>query len=409
MSEHSKGETVLIVGAGHGAGQACVSLRQEGFEGKIILIGEEPYLPYQRPPLSKKFLAGEIGIDRVHFKPPEFYIDADIEFHLKTRVEKIDREGGCVTLQDGKTLSYDKLILATGARVRELNCPGHELAGVHYLRTIQDVEALQRNFNAGQRLVIVGAGYVGLEVAAVAVKHGLEVTVLEMEPRVLARVTGPEMSSFFQDVHKKAGVDIRLSQVVSAFEGEGQLARVICASGDIVEADLAIIGIGIVPNQELAQEAGISCNNGISVDTYGRTDDPEVFAIGDCTEHPNEIYDRRVRLESVHNALEQAKTVAATICGKDKPYAQVPWFWSDQYDLKLQIAGLSHGYDRVILRGDPATRKFAAFYLQDGVLIAVEAVNAAPEYMMGRKLIGERARVAPERLADLSISMKEMA
>lgn len=409
MSDDARLETVLIVGAGHAAGQACASLRQEGFEGKIILIGDEPYLPYQRPPLSKKFLSGEIGVDRVHFKPPEFYIDADIEFKLETRVAAIDRQSRLVTLEGGDELAYDKLILATGSRVRRLACPGHELEGVHYLRTIGDVELLQRNFDSGKRLVIVGAGYVGLEVAAVASKLGLEVTVLEMEERVLARVTGPEMSAFFQDVHKGAGVDIRLAHVVSAFEGDSRLERVVCANGDVVAADLAIIGIGIVPNVELAQDAGLTCNNGISVDECGRTDDPKIFAIGDCTEHPNEIYGRRVRLESVHNALEQAKTVAAMICGKEKPYAQVPWFWSDQYDLKLQIAGLSHGYDRVILRGDPETRKFAAFYLQEGVLIAVEAVNAAPEYMVGRKLIGTRARIAPERLADLSVSMKEMS
>jgi 3-phenylpropionate/trans-cinnamate dioxygenase ferredoxin reductase subunit len=409
MADPGSVETIVIVGAGHAAGQACVSLRQEGYDGKILLIGEEPYLPYQRPPLSKKFLAGEIGIDRVHLKPPEFYIDADIEFHLKTRVTAIDRPHRAILLENGDRLSYDKLILATGTRVRQLDCPGHQLPGIHYLRTIADVERLQRDFTAGKRLVIVGAGYVGLEVAAVATKLGLDVTVLEMESRVLARVTGPEVSDFFQQVHREEGVDIRLNHAVSAFEGEDRLQRVVCANGDTLEADLAIIGIGILPNQELAEAADLACGNGILVDEHCRTEDPDIYAIGDCTEHPSELFGRRVRLESVHNALEQAKTAAASLCGHEKAYAQVPWFWSDQYDLKLQIAGLSDGYDRLVLRGEPDTRKFAAFYLKEGVLIAVDAVNAAPEYMVGRKLIGEKAVVDPERLADVTIAMKEMA
>lgn len=402
-------DTIVIVGAGHASGQAAASLRQEGFEGKITLIGEEPYLPYQRPPLSKKFLAGELTIDRVYFKPPEFYDDAHVDVRLNSRVTTLDRGAKEVVTEDGSRISYDKLILTTGSRVRELRCPGSELAGIHYLRTIDDVEAIKGQFIAGKRMVIVGAGYVGLEVAAVAVKHGLEVSVLEMEERVLARVTSPEISQYFHDVHSEAGVNLLYGHGVSSFEGASRLERVTCGNGTSLDADLAIVGIGILPNVELAEEAGLDCDNGIKVDTHCRTSDPDIFAAGDCTQHPNEIYDRRIRLESVHNALEQAKTAAASACGKDKPYVQVPWFWSDQYDLKLQMAGLNQGYDEVVLRGDPAGRKFAAFYLKAGQLIAVDAINAAPEYMMGRKLIGEKARVAPERLGDINISMKEVA
>lgn len=400
-------ERFVIVGAGHAAGQLAASLRQGGFEGEIVLIGDEPYIPYQRPPLSKKFLAGEIEIDRVYFKPPEFYEEAKVTLRLGETVSVLSASEKTLTLTSGETLSYDKLALTTGSRVRKINCPGSDLEGLHYLRTIDDVEGLREEFKASKKLVIVGAGYIGLEVAAVARQHGLDVLVLEMESRVLARVTSPEMSAFFQEVHRQAGVDIRLETALSAFEGDGRLERVVCGD-ETFEADLALIGIGIVPNVELAEAAGIACDNGIVVDAFCQTSDANIFAAGDCTNLPSGLYGRRVRLESVHNALEQAKTAAAAMLGTQETYDQVPWFWSDQYDLKLQIAGLAQGYDEVVLRGDPGTRKFAAFYLQGGRLIAVDAINAAPEYMMGRKLIGEKAVVSPERLADTSISMKEV-
>ncbi|TNE59484.1 MAG: pyridine nucleotide-disulfide oxidoreductase [Alphaproteobacteria bacterium] len=409
MTADTQPEVIVIVGAGHGAGQCAASLRQEGFEGKIVLIGEEPYLPYQRPPLSKKFLSGELTIERVYFKPADFYETAEVDVRLNTRVTEIDRGAKEVVTEDGTRIAYDKLILTTGSRVRELRAPGADLKGIHYLRTIDDVEGLKTDFTAGKHMVIVGAGYVGLEVAAVALKHGLEVTVLEMEPRVLARVTSPEVSQFFHDVHTEAGVNILYGHAVTEFKGEDRLQEAVLSNGSTLRADIALIGIGILPNMELAEAAGIACHNGIQVDELCRTSDPDVFAAGDCTEHPNPIYGRRIRLESVHNALEQAKTAAAAALGKEKPYAQVPWFWSDQYDLKLQMAGLNQGYDEVVLRGDPTSRKFAAFYLKDGVLIAVDAINAAPEYMIGRKLIGEKAKVAPARLRDINVNMKEVA
>ncbi len=406
----SPNETYVIVGAGHAAGQLAASLRQEGFEGKIVLVGEEAQLPYQRPPLSKKYLSGEFGLERVYFKPPDFYDAAKVETRLATRVTRIDRDAKTLTLESGDTLGYNKLALTTGSRVRKLPILGADLAGIHYLRTVDDVDGMRSGFEPGKSLVIIGGGYIGLEVAAVATSHGLKVTVLEMESRVLKRVTSPELSGFFEEVHCTRGVEIKCKTAIAAFESgsDGKLAFAVTADGEKIPADIALLGVGILPNTELAAEAGLEAQNGVRVDEFCRTADPDIFAAGDCTDHPSALYDRRIRLESVHNALEQAKTAAAAMCGNLKAYDQVPWFWSDQYDLKLQIAGLSTGYDTVVQRGDPATNKFALFYLKDSVLIAVDAVNAAPEYMMGRRLIGDRAIIAPERLSDTSISMKEM-
>ncbi len=407
--EDRTGEAVVIVGAGQAAGQTVTSLRQEGFAGRIVLIGDEAYVPYQRPPLSKKFLSGELGLERVYIKPEAYFADQGVALKLGRRATAIDRSAKTLTLEDGEVVPYGRLVLATGSRVRRLPVPGEDLSGVHYLRGIDDVIAIREYFATGSRLVIVGGGYIGLEVAAVAVKAGVAVTVLEMEQRVLARVTAPELSDFFEGVHRAAGVDIRTGMRVSGFEGaDGALTAVQCTDGSRIPSDFAIVGIGIMPNVELASEAGLACDNGIIVDEHGQTEDPDIFAVGDCTNHPNDLVGRRIRLESVQNAIDQAKAAAAAICGRFTPYTQVPWFWSDQYDLKLQIAGLSEGYDQMVLRGDPASKAFAAFYLRDGTVIAVDAVNAVPEFMIGKKLIAAGARVAPERLGDLSISMKDL-
>ena len=402
---------VIIVGAGHAAGQAVASLRSEGYEGPITVIGDEPYVPYQRPPLSKKFLAGEIDIDRVYFKPPDFYEKSNAEMVLGRKVVEVERPKKIVHLDDGSTRGYDKLILATGSRVRELNIPGFDLDGVFYLRTIEDVEAIQSKFNEGGKMVVVGGGYIGLEVAAVAAQRGIDVTVLEMAPRVLARVVDPILSKFYTKAHTDAGVKIETGVTVSGFEGSnGKIEKIDCGDGKTFDADFVIVGVGIIPNVELADEAGLKVENGIAVDELCRTEDPDIYAIGDCTNHPNPILGTRLRLESVHNALEQGKTAAASICGKEKPYAQVPWFWSDQYDLKLQIVGLSAGYDEVVVRGDPENeRSFAVFYLKDGVMIASDAVNRAPEHMMSRRLIAAKAKIPAAKLADESINMKDMA
>lgn len=402
-------QSLVILGAGQAAGQAIASLRQAGFAGPIALVGEEAAPPYQRPPLSKKYLAGEWGLDRVELKPAAFYSEAGVDMRLGIRAEAIDRKTGRVQLSRGGAVPYDRLIIATGSRVRRLNVPGADLEGVFYLRAAADVDAIRPYLQKGRRLAVIGGGYIGLEVAAVARQHGLDVSVIEMTERCLNRVVAPEVSAFFEAVHRAAGVKIITGERLSGFEGRAHVGRVVCASGLAIDVDFAVIGVGIVPNQEIAAAAGLECDNGIWVDEQARTSDETIYAAGDCANLPSGLYGRRIRLESVHNAIEQAKTAAASICGKPAPYDQVPWFWSDQYDLKLQIAGLNQGYDQVVVRGDPKARKFAAFYLKDGRLIAVDAVNAAPEYMMGRKLVGERARIVPERLADLNIPMKEMA
>ena len=401
-------ESLVIVGAGQAASQLVASLRTEGFGGAITLVGDEAYIPYQRPPLSKAFLAGELARERLFIKPEEFYAEAKVELHLKTRATAIDRARKVVKLESGKELPYTTLAITTGSRVRKLPLTGADLPGCYYLRGIADVELLQDKLKAGNRAVIIGAGYIGLEVAAVAAKHKLKVTVLEALPRVMARATCPELSAFYEDVHKKAGVDIRCNTKIDAIETNGAALTVKTSAGP-VDADFVLIGIGIVPNVELATDAGLKVDNGIVVDQFARTEDPAIYSIGDCANLPCTYSTTgRVRLESVQNAIDQAKHAAAAICGKPKPYNEVPWFWSDQYDLKLQIAGLADPQDQIVLRGDPASRSFAAFHLRDGVIVAVEAVSAAPEYMMGRRLIAARAKVAPDRLADKAVPMKDM-
>lgn len=401
-------ETFVIIGAGHAAGQAAASLRQNGFEGRIVLIGEEPYIPYQRPPLSKKFLSGELEIERLYFKPPEFYEQANIEIRLKARGDVLDAGNKTVTLEDGETIAFDKALITTGARVRKLALPGSDLPGIHYVRSIEDIHALQKDFGPGKHLAVIGGGYIGLEVAAVARQKGLEVTVLEAAPQLLARVAAPELAAFFVRVHREEGVRVRLNVSVTGFTGEAHAAHVLIDAEDPLKVDAVVIGIGVLPNIELAEAAGLHVDNGIVVDEQCRSSHPDIFAAGDCTMHPNSLLGKNLRLESVHNALEQAKTAAANMCGKDVRYAQIPWFWSDQYDLKLQMAGLSQGYDEMVVRGDITTRSFALFYLKQGRLIATDAVNRAPEFMMSKKLIADRAVIAPERLKDESIAMKQI-
>ncbi len=404
-------ESVVIVGAGHAAGQAAISLRQGGWQGSISIVGEEPYPPYQRPPLSKKFLAGELPLERLYLRPEKFYAEHGIELRLGTRVTAIEREARRLTLGDVGTLAYDKLILATGSQVRRLELPGSELTGVHYLRNIRDVEGLRAGFRPGARLVIIGAGYIGLEVAAVATRAGLQVTVLEAADRVMGRVVSPETSAFYQRAHAQAGVELRLNTPPGTrLIGEQRLAGVVEGDGREHAADLVLIGVGVRPATALAEAAGLACDNGIVVDEYCRSSDPDILAIGDCTNHPNPLFDRRLRLESVHNAQEQAKTAAQTLLGKLQAYADVPWFWSDQYDLKLQIAGLGDPRLARVVRGDPDTRSFAVFYLDsDDRLMAVEAVNSPREFMFGRKLIAAAARVEPREIADSGRDFKALA
>ena len=399
---------MVIVGAGHAAGQVVASLRQKKFAGRIVLIGEESWLPYQRPPLSKKFLAGALSAERLYFKPASFYDDPDIEVHLGTRITAIDRDTCSVISGDGDVFTYDKLVLALGSRPRTLSLPGADLAGIHYLRGIDDVLEIQAAIQSGQRLVIVGAGYIGLEVAAVTVMLGVDVTVVEMEDRVMSRVVSPQLSEFYQQEHQAHGVTLKLSTGTSGFSGSKKLQYVLLDNGDKLAADLVVVGVGIVPNIELADAAELETENGIVVDDRCRTSDAKIYAVGDCTFHPNAVLGRSLRLESVHNALEQAKTAASNICGEEATYAQVPWFWSDQYDLKLQIVGLSQGYDEVVMRGDPLTRSFACLYLRDGQLIAVDAVNSPKDFMQSKALIANRARIDPRQLANTEVALKDL-
>jgi 3-phenylpropionate/trans-cinnamate dioxygenase ferredoxin reductase subunit len=400
-------EKIVIIGAGQAAAQAVATLHAEGAKAAITIVGDEAYPPYQRPPLSKAYLAGTFERERLFLKPDAFYTEAKCEVILNATATVIDRAGRRVSLKDGRTLAYDKLLLATGSRVRRIPIPGAELSGVHYLRDIADVDKLRPAFAKGARLAVVGGGYIGLEVAAVARKYGLEVDVFEAMDRLMARAVSPRVSEFYERVHSDAGVRFHLKMGVEAFEGSSKI-EAIRAGGKSWPCDLVLVGIGIVPNENIAKAAGLPCDDGIVVNEFAETADPAIFAAGDCTRHIGRD-GHPVRLESVQNAIDQAKHAALAMLGRHTPYSEVPWFWSDQYDLKLQIAGLAWPNDETVLRGDPANRKFAVFHLREGRVVAVEAVNAPPEYLVGRKLIHDRVAIAPAKLADTSIPMKNIA
>lgn len=396
---------MVIIGAGHAAGQAAASLRQEKYEGPITIIGDEPHIPYQRPPLSKQYLSGEQAIERVYLRPEKFYDDKDVTLKLGVSATEIDREAKQVVLDSGETVPYDKLIIATGSRPRILNIEGSDLKGIHYLRTIADVDAIRNEMAAGKNLVIVGGGYIGLEVASVGIEKGLNVHVLEMESRILQRVTTPEMSEYYHNLHSGRGVNIHTDTMVSGFAGSEQVEQVLCGDASF-DADLVIVGIGIIPNIELAQAAGLECDNGIVVDDHCRTSDPEIYAAGDCTNHPNPLLDRRLRLESVPNAMEQARVCVSNMLGGDKVYAAMPWFWSDQYELKLQMVGFSADGDEHVLRGNMEENQFAVFYLNNGKVAAADAVNNPKEFMVCKQLVGKA--VDPAALANPETELKDL-
>lgn len=400
-------DTIVVAGGGHAAAQVVDSLRRDGFAGRLVLVASEPVLPYQRPPLSKKFLAGELEADRLPIRPASFYETIRCEVITGNGVAAIDTAARSVRLADGAKLGYDKLVLAIGGHARPLPVPGAGLDGVTVLRTLADVNAIRARLKPASRIVIAGAGYIGLECAATFRKLGHDVTVIEMMDRVMSRVVAPEMSAFYAAEHASHGVKILTAKRVAAFHGNGRIETVECSDGGRVPADLALVGIGLVPNTDVAEAAGIRCDDGIAVDENCRTSDPNVYAVGDCCSHPSPRYGRRIRLESVDNAFEQAKSAAANICGKATVHDKTPWFWSDQYELKLQIVGLSQQYDRVVLRGDPATRSFSCCYLKDGELIALDAVNHAKDFMAARKLIAERARPDLARLGDDAVALRD--
>jgi 3-phenylpropionate/trans-cinnamate dioxygenase ferredoxin reductase subunit len=403
------GANVVILGAGHAGGTAAALLRQYGHTGPISLIGDEPLAPYQRPPLSKAWLKGEADADSLALKPLEFYAEHQIDFRPNLRAVKLRRSDKVVELSDGSTLAYDILILATGARAIKLPVPGADLAGLLELRTAADAEALKAAVGPGKRLAVVGGGYIGLEVAASGRALGAEVVVIERESRLLARVACEALSSFFRGVHETHGVIFEMGASVTGFVGEnGHVTGVTLADGRTLPCDAAVIGVGATPNDELAAESGLETARGVVVDLEARTSDPSIFAIGDVAHRPMPIYDRMFRMESVPNALEQAKQAASAITGRPAPAGEVPWQWSDQYDLKLQIAGYAFDTDEVLLRGDPASGKFAVFHLKGDQIQSVEAINSPPEFMMGKQLIGNRKPVSKAKLSDLSVSMKEV-
>ncbi len=401
-------EHAVIVGASHAAAQLAASLRQGGWDGKISIVGEEAIAPYQRPPLSKAYLAGDKHSDELLIRPLTFYEKSGIDLVLGTRVTAIDRQSKTITLHDGGSIPYTKLALTTGARVRKLAIPGHELDGVFYLRDLNDVDRIRGYIGPGKSAVIIGGGYIGLETAASMRKLGMQVTVLEALPRVLQRVTAPEVSAFYSRVHGEEGVNIITEASIERLTGKASVEAVTMADGTCFQADLVVIGVGVVPATELAEAAGLAVDNGIVVDEFACTSDPDIVAAGDCTNHYNPIYEHRLRLESVQNATDQAKTAANTLCGKLAAYRALPWFWSDQYDLKLQIAGLSQGFDRVVLRGaSDSGRSFAAFYFDGDRLLAVDAVNRPKEFMMTRRALAADMRADAEKLADESIDIQQ--
>jgi 3-phenylpropionate/trans-cinnamate dioxygenase ferredoxin reductase component len=409
----ARAEDIVIVGAGHAAGELACALRTNRFDGNLLIIGDEPYLPYQRPALSKGFLAGDLSAEQLFIRSPASLEQSDIRVLSSTRVTSIDRMRKTLAMSDGTCIGYKRLVLATGGRPRRLALSDARLedaTNIHYLRTIDHVASMRPAFEKGRKLVIVGGGYIGLEVAAVARQKGVEVTLLEAMPRLLSRVTAPEMSEFYLRTHRAAGVTILLDTQVTGFSfgDTGRVTGVETAAGLTVPADLVLIGIGLIPNVELALGAGLAIDNGIAVDECGRTTDPQIFAVGDCCSHYSKYAGRRVRLESVPNAVEQARSVAAMLLGQVKPYESVPWFWSDQYKLKLQMVGLNDGHDSVVFRGSTLTHSFLAFYLRNGTLIAVDAVNRMKEFNICKKLVAARVRPHLGQLDDESVPLGEL-
>jgi 3-phenylpropionate/trans-cinnamate dioxygenase ferredoxin reductase component len=402
--------SVVIVGAGHGGVQAAASLREEGYGGAITLISAEPHLPYQRPPLSKAYLKGNMEADGLPLRAAQFYTERSIDLLLGETATRIDRGARRVELASGKSLAYDCLVLATGARQRPLDVPGIDLNGVLVLRDLTDARALRVRIDAARRVVVVGAGFIGLEIAATAVGLGREVTVVEVSPRPLGRAVSPATSAFFLQAHQAFGAQMLLGAGVVALHGQGgAVTQLELSDGSRLPADLAIVGIGILPEDRLAREAGLACDNGIIVDEHLQTSDPRISAIGDCALFPSAVLGFPVRLESVQNAVDQAKTVARRIVGRPEPYVALPWFWSDQGDLKLQIVGLSHGCDQWVVRGDPLSRSFAVFGFRGNQLAAVETVNRAGDHMAARRIIGAGLALSPAEAGNLEFDLRKLA
>ncbi|WP_298963712.1 FAD-dependent oxidoreductase [uncultured Roseibium sp.] len=382
-------DQIVIIGAGQAGAQVAQSLRQGGFEGPLRLIGDEPHPPYQRPPLSKKFLAGEIGAEGLWLRPPAFFETNKIDHIPNTKVVAIDRTGKRLTLENGDTLPYGKLVLATGTNARKLTLDGADKKGVVTLRSITDVDDIRDRMSTSKHIAIIGAGYIGLEVAAVAKSLGKSVSVIEAQDRPMKRVVSQAVSDYFTALHRARGIDLKLNTGVAELEGDDAVTGLKLSSGEVVPAELVLVAVGAEPNDGLAEQAGLETDNGILVDGTGQTSDPDIFAVGDCTRFYSNRYQRSVRMESVQNAIDQAKAAAQALLGHEVDYDPLPWFWSDQYDIKLQIAGLSDGYDDTVLTGSPESNKFYVAYLKEGQLIAVDSINSPRSHMMARRVIGD--------------------
>jgi|TARA_B000000475_G_scaffold250789_1_gene227306 3-phenylpropionate/trans-cinnamate dioxygenase ferredoxin reductase subunit len=401
-------EHLVIVGAGQSAIQCITSLRKEDYPGLITLVGEEEHLPYQRPPLSKGFLEDTVSNERLYFKKLEFFVENKVQLKLGTKAEEIDIENNNIHLSDNTKLSFDKLVFATGSSVRKLDFPGKDLNSIHYLRGLDDALSIKKDLQTRQNIVVVGAGYIGLEVAAIAAKQNKSVTVIEMADRVMNRTVDPQISDYYLKLHQKNGVTFKFNTSLKEIVGASNPEKVICSDGTEVKADMVIIGAGIMPNVELAENAGLSCDNGIVVNEFGKTDHANIYACGDCTNHPNKLLNKKIRLESVHNAMEQSKTVASSIINKSIEYNQIPWFWSDQYDHKLQIVGLSGEHDKVIMRGDMSEAKFMLFYTKDEKLIAVDAVNNSKEFLICKKLVANKVTIKPDEISNPDTNLNDL-
>jgi len=402
---------LIIVGTGHGGAQAAIALRQNGFEGSVLMLGRDTEPPYERPPLSKEYLAQEKPFERILIRPPQFWAERGIELNLGATVTAVDAQARTLTLASGESLSWGKLVWAAGGDPRRLSCPGAELEGIYCVRDKADADAIMAALDGGaRRAVVIGGGYIGLEAAAVLTKLGCAVTLVELLPRLLARVAGEELAAFYEAEHRAHGVDIRLGAEVERIEGEaGRVSGVVLAGGETIPADVIVVGIGIVPAVGPLVLAGASGANGVDIDEFCRTTLDDVHAIGDCAAHASPFADGAViRIESVQNATDMASCVAKAICGDPQPYHALPWFWSNQYDLRLQTVGLNLGHDATVLRGDPAARSFSVIYLKGGRVIALDCVNATKDYVQGRKLIEAGIAFDPVQLADPAIPLKEL-
>ena len=401
-------ENLLIIGAGQSAIQCISTLKKEGYSGSITLVGEEEHLPYQRPPLSKGFLEDSLNKERLYFKKLEFFTENKVQLYLGLSAEKLEIDNQKVYLSDNSVLEFDKLVFATGSRVRLLDFPGSELKSIFYLRDLDDAEAIKKDLETSENLVIIGAGYIGLEAAAIAAKKNKKVTIIEMADRVMNRTVDPQISEYYLNLHESYGVKFHFNTSLETINEVSNSLEVVCSDGTEMKTDSVIIGAGVVPNIELAEEAGINCDNGIIVNEFGQTNFKNIYACGDCTNHPNKILNKNLRLESVHNAMEQAKTVASSLMNNPMEYNQVPWFWSDQYDHKLQIVGLSGDHDVVTMRGNTNDAKFMLFYTKDEELIAVDAINNPKEFLISRKLVANKVKIKPKVISDLNTNLNDL-